>query len=215
MNIFEKFYFDKTFDGTNNITRWNNSRRIKDESVALHSYIVTQFADFLVERLMENAMYPNISDFSCYKLKVIRSAMRHDFDENISGDMLYTVKSNEFNGNELAKSLQDFIDFKMNKIYDDLDSDREKVLLKNSICYYDDKSVKAIVKVCDWLACLFYIYKERQLGNQNFNDRFETCKEQTKNWIKISKVTLLGTKFIFTKQSFDVFDEIEILLTKI
>ena len=229
MNIFEKLYHDQVFDGVNNITRWNNSRRIKDETVAHHSYLVTLFVNFLVERLCED-LYSvkgredgyGFLKAEKFKLRVLRSALMHDFDEMISGDVLYTVKSNEFNGKELTRLLDEFVENKVETLLDGV-KECEKELFVLSTTYYDDLLIKSIVKVGDWLACLFYIYKERQLGNTCFNNRFDTCKSQTINWLLIAEQNLLSTSnsgmssvgIKFEEKDLKVLDELRWLIKNI
>lgn len=229
MNIFEKLYHDQVFDGINNITRWNNSRRIKDETVAHHSYLVTLFVNFLVERLCEDLYsvkgridgygYLKVSDF---KLKVIRASLMHDFDEMTTGDILYTVKSNKYNGEELTKLLDDFVAIKINELLEGVHNSERNTFME-STHYYNDLLIKSIVKVGDWLACLFYIYKERQLGNTCFNDRFDTCKSQTINWLLIAEQNLLSTSnsgassvgIRFEEKDLKVLDELRLLIKNI
>ena len=104
MEIFKRFLQDPEFDQLNNMVRWNGANRIKDETVAHHSYIVSWFSRVLAEEIFED---------DSIKLKVVSFALFHDFDEMFTGDILNPFKYNEYNGVEVRNSIDEFLKFKI------------------------------------------------------------------------------------------------------
>ncbi len=163
-NIFEEIMIDEDFDALNNLVRWNGKKRVKDESVAHHSFLVTWFSRILGESIFKDADI---------KLMITTYAIFHDFDEVFTGDILHPFKYNEINGSKIRKLIKEFCDYKINeKFKDDDPTDKlfRKYLLGEVPAY-----VKKIVKVADWLSMAFYVRKEIRLGNTDWEDDYKTC----------------------------------------
>jgi 5'-deoxynucleotidase YfbR-like HD superfamily hydrolase len=166
MDIFEKFLHDPEFDQLNNMVRWNGMNRIKDETVAHHSYIVTWFSRVLAEEIF---------DCDSIKLKIISYALFHDFDEMFTGDILHPLKYNKFNGTNIKQSIDDYLDFKINEKFSS-DNNTDK-MFRNLLMKDFPDYVSKIVKLADWLSMYFYINKEMQLGNKSITEQRRYCIE--------------------------------------
>lgn len=169
MNIFEQIFKDPDYDQLNNIVRWNGLNRIKDESVAHHSFIVSWFSRIIVENLFPVGNYE-------MKLEVTTYAIFHDFDEMFSGDIVHSVKYNSFNGDKMRKLLDEYCNARTKEKFSG-DSATDKLFRTYLDSGNINKTSKMIVKLADWLSMLFYIKKEIQLGNAGLFDQFTYCKE--------------------------------------
>ena len=168
MNIFEQFLNDEDFDQLNNMVRWNGMNRIKDETVAHHSFMVAWFSRVLAEEIFYE---------DTIKLKITEYGLFHDFDEMFTGDVLHPLKYNEFNGVEIRNSIDEFLEYKINKKFSS-NSKTDKMF--QSVMNKDFPDfVSKIVKVADWLSMYFYIKKERQLGNKGVEKSREYCIKST------------------------------------
>lgn len=163
---FEKILFLTQFDQLNNMVRWNGFNRITDETVGQHSHVVSWLTALLCEEIFDN---------DSPKLEAIRFAIFHDSNEYITGDVNHNVKYNEFNGTEIKRNLDEFINYfvdnqfpKNNPINRLLNS-----MLKEEIKPY----IKKIVKLADWMSMYMYLAKEQSLGNKNAENKIRYCYE--------------------------------------
>lgn len=167
-NVFKEMLNDEHFNALNNTVRWNGATRLKDESVAHHSFLVAWFARIITE---ETFLYES------EKLNIVTAAMFHDFDEMFSGDILFPVKYNSFNGEKIKKVIEEFNDHcvleKFNK-----ETKIDKMYRKFLITQNENVFVKSFIKLCDWLACLFYVYKEVAIGNTSMIERIFICEKK-------------------------------------
>ena len=178
MSMFDKIFTDRDFDQLNNMVRWNGLNRIKDESVAHHSFIVTWFSRIIVEELLGDKN-------DSFKLEVITYALFHDFDEMFSGDIIHGVKYNEFNGKEIKKSIDEYCNFKVINKFAEQNSSNN--LIKKNMTGFVSKSAKSIVKLSDWLSMCFYLKKEIALGNKGLYDHYFYCAEKVNHASLICK----------------------------
>lgn len=172
MSIFQNIFEDPDFDNLNNLSRWNGLSRIKEETVAHHSFIVTWFSRILAEEIFQCDYYDKI------KLEIVTYAMFHDFDEIFSGDITHNVKYNSFNGEVLRKELDKYVSNMTREKFkeDTLTNEMFNKYLCKSISSY----AKKIVKLSDWLSMLFYLKKEISLGNKNLFVQYDYCIEKIK-----------------------------------
>ena len=165
MENFKRFWEDPELDRINNMVRWNGLNRIKDETVAHHSYIVAFFSRILAEEIFEdNEM----------KFLILSYALSHDYDEIFTGDILNPFKYNEFNGNEVRGVIDDFLKFKIEQKFN-TDSATDKMfrdVLNKTII---PPIARKIVKIADWISMYFYLKKERQLGNMGVDPQNRHC----------------------------------------
>lgn len=166
--FFNEILFDKEFDQLNNMVRWNGINRIKDESVAHHSFLVTWFTRLMAEEI-----------FSDEKPKLIATtyAIFHDFDEMFTSDILHTVKYNKHNGNSFRKELDKFSVYKINEKFPCGTTDTNNMLNQYLIGVDIQKYIVKLVKLADWLSMRFYLQKEMDLGNRSVLTLKRYCEE--------------------------------------
>ena len=184
MNIIEKIFHDPDFDQLNNMVRWNGHNRIKDETVAHHSYFVA-----LVSRLMSEEIFKNSTahSFNDLKLRIVTYAMLHDFDEIFTGDISHNVKYGTSSGTTLRDLLDKIVveksELKFNK------DKKSEILLFENIAEPIDSIIKKLVKVADWLSMLFYLKKEFSLGNKSMLKEIDYCIERLRfSCVDLSKI---------------------------
>lgn len=159
-----------------NIVQWLERDTFNRESVSQHSFKVAVFT-----RVLLDDIFGDIQDFRVerFKMNCVTHAIFHDFDEAIFlRDVSHNVKYNEFNGNDVRKSIDDFVEHEFNKEFAK-ESESEKPAydtLKSAIIDVDP-DVKKVVKVADWLALLYYCRRELALGNKNFELTYKYCVE--------------------------------------
>lgn len=177
MNIIDKMFNDPMWDELNNMNRWNGVNRIKEETVAHHSFIVTMMVRLISEEIFK------ADELS--KLKATTYAIFHDFDEVFTGDINHNVKHNSHNGNDIRKSLNDYIGYRAKEKFNHLYPVSEALIFKilnNDIPIH----IKNLVKVCDWLSMIFYLKKERSLGNSSVNSKYIYCVQSLFTSIEIA-----------------------------
>jgi len=166
-DIFEQIITDEDFDVLNNLIRWNDSKRNKDETVAHHTFLVIWFTRILVENIFDDKYYQ-------IKLDITTLALFHDFDEAFTGDILHPFKYNEYNGEQVRKAIDDYCEHRVSAKYGgDSATDklfREHMTPKGFPPYY-----KKIVKVADWLSMVFYVRKEIKLGITEMKKKYYVC----------------------------------------
>jgi 5'-deoxynucleotidase YfbR-like HD superfamily hydrolase len=170
MNIIDKIFHDPDFDQLNNMVRWNGLNRIKDETVAHHSFFVAMVSRLLAEEIL------NEDDINL-KLQITTYAIFHDFDEMFTGDIVHGVKYGNAYGEEMRNLLDLIIKDKVNAKFN---KDRESEKLLSDIMTSVPFLVKKIVKVADWLSMLFYLKKELNLGNTSLLNQQFYCVEKVK-----------------------------------
>lgn len=183
---------EKIFNGTylsrlDNIVQWLERDRHNQESVSQHSYKVTIFARVLLEEIFgEN----NSEDVLKFKLDVVTLAMLHDWDEAlILRDLSHDMKYNSFNGDEIREEVNKLSEHIAKRDFND-GSDTGNMLVKNIV--EPDKDVKIFVKVCDWLALQFYIYREIQLGNRMFYETAAYCDDNIEKSLEACSMMLVN-----------------------
>jgi hypothetical protein len=105
------------------------------------------------------------------------------------------MKYNSFNGDEIREEVNKLSEHIAKRDFND-GSDTGNMLVKNIV--EPDKDVKIFVKVCDWLALQFYIYREIQLGNRQFYETAAYCKDS------IDKTSLACGKMLEARFRFPI-----------
>lgn len=155
MNMTELFSEDELLEeySLSYLARYNNRPRIKDESVATHSFFVSLHCVKLIEKI-ESLGY----SLSCEeRYKILSSAILHDVGETITSDVPYDVK-------QMNASVRD--------VLETIEQEYLSMKFGNSFCVQtadeNDKDlnlVKAILKVADTLSVLQFCLNEMRLGN--------------------------------------------------
>lgn len=199
MNIFEVIFSDGDFDALNQTTRWNGKRVIQKESVGEHTNMVVFFTRLLVEEL-----YDGNSQYSSKCLEAVTLAIFHDFGEFFTGDVLHTVKYNQFNGSEIRDLLDDFVSKQLEIKFDK--RTKSESLILDCFDRYSEES-HLIVKISDWLSMSFFLEREKSLGNSNLLDVNEYCESK----IRSSSLALKEyfTSKNLTKVNLDILDSLQ------
>jgi 5'-deoxynucleotidase YfbR-like HD superfamily hydrolase len=180
-NFFSEILFDQDFDQLNNMVRWNGVNRIKDETVAHHSFMVTWFTRLIVEEVFTD---------NTPKLIATTYSIFHDFDEMFTGDILHTLKYNDINGEQIKNELDLYLKSRINHKFP-INTTKTNDLLNNTLLKKDIPIyISKIVKISDWLSMQFYLQKEIDLGNRSVIPLREYCIEQLKKSIQSCLVEL-------------------------
>ena len=145
------------------IVRFNNSPRIKDESVAEHSYYTSFYSLVLCEVLTEFGAEID-------KGKLLSKAILHDMDESFSGDFVRMYKN-------ATPELRDAIENTNKKLIDSVFRGLfnkqgrfeylSKYLSLEWINCKDDSIEGEIVSFADFLSVLSYVLHEVGSGNRS------------------------------------------------
>lgn len=141
--MFDRAYKDLAF-----VPRWSIVRKVREQSVAEHSWLVVMYVNDICTHLGLGVETT---------LAAIRCALIHDLDEIISGD---------FPGPNKRAMVSDMAFWKaglsglMTRIFGTRDD--WKVEMQDALL------VAAIIKVADWLEAAVEGATELQMGNQNF-----------------------------------------------
>ena len=133
-----------------NIVRYSQQNKIKNESVAEHSYYVGWFVNRLCTKYELN---DNI------RLMALEAAILHDIPEVVTNDITYDVKQMIPEDSAL---LQPYVEEIIKE-----HSPRAYKVLFNPITH-DEMIAKKLVKHADILSVLQYCQNEEHLGNKNF-----------------------------------------------
>lgn len=136
--MFEREYRELSF-----VPRWPIIRRIKEQSVAEHSYYVTLYAGQVAELI----------EYKGDRAMLLDMALRHDIEESFTSDIPGPSK----------RAMID--DEKANRwVIDELN----RRFLENfrQIPMEEELNIKLIIKIADLLDEVFYLATEQQLGNR-------------------------------------------------
>lgn len=161
-----------------NIIQWQEIDVFKKESVASHSYKVAVIARILLEDVLPD------KDAFCnlFKLEVTTACLFHDWDEIlIRRDISHDTKYNEYNGDLLRQTLNDYVKYRAKQEFKEKDVEllmgersATETMLSEAMMV-QEKAVKSFVKVCDWMALMHYVLREISLGNVRFLVTKEYC----------------------------------------
>lgn len=171
---------DKIFNGPylrrlDNIIQWQEKDVFARESVSQHSFKVAVFTSVILEDIFPTKNSHNVVDeirskhIAEFKLKCIQSALFHDLDEALLlRDISHETKYNGYNGEQIRNALNALSDHIANKEFFD-----EKLGSCGSMIYYamrcKNPVVKSVVKVADWMALIFFVRREQDLGNKTLD----------------------------------------------
>lgn len=167
------------FNAADDIYRFNKIKCIGRENVSSHNSWVVITSMLFMEQLEAAGLFNspyfkkqkkfNVSEF---KYKAIMAATFHDFDECLSGDVLFDLKYNDYNGEEIKENIDQYIDYKMRKFSiknkDKVNASIDKTIVKALLLAKEDFIIKFIVKIGDWMSCIKFERAELFLGNKSF-----------------------------------------------
>lgn len=193
----------KIFNGAylkrlDNIKQWQEMDVFKEESVSQHSYKVLIFGRILLEDIF--GFDKEDAQVLSFKLDCMDSFSFHDWDESlILRDMSHETKYNKYNGAEIRNALDNLAKHKAIEEFGEDDGENcgnwsgsAWMVVGNITRSKDD--VKMFCKLCDWLALIFYMKRERDLGNMSLNEQWERGKEGLTASIESVK-EMLSNKF--------------------
>lgn len=155
MSLHEFFSTERNLD---KVVRFSNQMRIRDESVAEHSYHTAMYAMILAD--LETS-YGNKVDVE----RLLRSCLVHDLEESMTGDILHGFK---YSDPELLKNMKKMGAQFYEKIVGILP---EEISEKYSKLWKEAKSDDIegkILEAADKLEALMYSIEEYSLGNRKF-----------------------------------------------
>ncbi len=200
----KNLFKDSTLNNLDTIVRWDLNQVIKNETVSQHSFWVALYSTILAEEIFYEK---NCKDSISFKLSVTRYALFHDLDEAFSGDIHHSVKNNPLNGTEIKKQIKIYVDNCIKEKFKE-NNNISKMFLEYLICDDDDyKTVKNIVKICDWLSFLKYLENEKSLGNKNLDKTVEYCLIGIKEQINITKEQLKKVSSVINV-NFEILDNL-------
>lgn len=157
-----------------NIHQWEERDSIIKESVSQHSFKVAAIAAYVLEELKKDEVLDSSPKFMEFAYNALKYALLHDFDESIIlRDMSHMVKYNTFNGEEIRKVLNDFVEHELKR--GEYDFVR---------CPDDD--VRIFVKLCDWIALLTFCQRNRIMGTQDFLSTEDYCINKMHELIRLN-----------------------------
>lgn len=202
MNKNSKIMLTKIFSGDylkrlDNIKQWQEIDVFKEESVSQHSFKVSVFGRILLEdifRFIENNQNAKVLSF---KIECMDSFLFHDWDESlILRDMSHEIKYNDFNGEDVRRVLNNFSRYKADEEFTKYDvhkyghqTNSSEIIIQNIGRKNDD--VQTFCKLADWLAVIFYMKRERSLGNNNLDKQWIHGSEELEESIKKVKDMLI------------------------
>ena len=145
-----------------NIIRYSQQNKIKNETVAEHSYYVTWFVNRLCTKY-------ELGD--TIRLMALETALLHDIPEVITNDITYDVKRMI---PEVPALLQPYEE----RIINEHSMEACNILFYPST--HEEKLAKRLVKHADILSVLQYCQNEERLGNKDFVELREATEERLK-----------------------------------
>ena len=154
-----------------NIIRYSQQNKIKNETVAEHSYYVSWFVNRLCTKY-------SLSD--TIRLMALEAALLHDVPEVITNDITYDVK-------RMIPEVPGLLQPYEEEVIREHSSRAHKVLFNPET--RDEIVAKKIVKHADILSVLQYCQNEEELGNKNFTE----LRKATEKRVKESRDALIAS----------------------
>lgn len=154
-----------------NIIRYSQQNKIKNETVAEHSYYVSWFVNRLCTKY-------SLSD--TIRLMALEAALLHDVPEVITNDITYDVK-------RMIPEVPGLLQPYEEEVIREHSSRAHKVLFNPET--NDEIIAKKIVKHADILSVLQYCQNEEELGNKNFTE----LRKATEKRVKESRDALIAS----------------------
>jgi len=164
------------------VIRFSAQMRIKDESVSEHSFHVALYAMILADS--EEKIFQNKVD----KEKLLKTALLHDLEECLTGDIIYGFKHTDKNlTREIKRISQRFFENLMKNFPEKISKEYLNLWegAKNK-----NKIEGKILEAADKLEGLIYALNEFKLGNKEFKETIEIYQKQLRA-IKLKSVNLI------------------------
>ena len=145
-----------------NIVRYSQQNKIKNESVAEHSYFVMWFINRLCTKYK-----------LCDKIRLMamEAGLLHDVPEVITNDITYDVK-------QMIPEVSDLLQPYEEEVVKEHSYTAWKILFNPKT--EEEVLAKALVKHADILSVYQYCYNEDMLGNKNFTELRKATSERLK-----------------------------------
>jgi len=181
----KKFDFKKFIEEErhlNTIIRFSAHTRIKDESVAEHSFHVALYSIIIAD--LEEKFFKNKVD----KEKLLKTAILHNLEECRTGDIIYGFKhTNKKFAVEIRKISKKFFEDLMKNLPPEISKKYVELWEKAK----DEKRIEGkIIEAADKLEGLIYALNEFKLGNKSFKKAIEIYEKQIRK-IGLKSVNLI------------------------
>jgi len=178
--IFKEFFKEER--KLDKVIRFSAKMRIKDESVAEHSFHVALYSMILAD--LEEKIFKNKVD----KEKLLKTALLHDLEECLTGDIIYGFKhTDKVLTQEIKKMSQKFFGNLMKNLPEKISNEYLNFWAKAK----DKKQIKGkIIEAADKLEGLIYALNELSLGNKEFKNVIKIYKKQLKG-LNLKSVNLI------------------------
>jgi putative hydrolase of HD superfamily len=164
------------------VIRFSAQMRIKDESVSEHSFHVALYSMVLAD--LEEKIFKNKVD----KERLLKTALLHDLEECLTGDIIYDFKHTK-------ESLTREIKIMSQKFLENLMKNFPEKIAKEYVLLWSKSKDKnriegKIIEAADKLEGLIYALNEFSLGNTAFKPIIEHYKKQLKG-LKLKSLNLI------------------------
>lgn len=206
--MIETFFTGPYLRQLDNIVQWSEIDVFQRESVSQHSFKVAIFTRVLLEDLFKwiDTGHEKAWLVESFKSACVDHALFHDFDEAlIRRDISHATKYNAFNGDAIRKDLNDLARHLADAEFGDGSASGKMVL--DSVLN-PRPAVKAVVKLCDWLAMAFFIRRERRMGNENLHLEEHTVLNGIGEAVAELRKRLQGSEFEGIPISFDSLEKL-------
>lgn len=157
-----------------NVVRFSNSTRIKDESVAEHSYFTAYYA------LVLGHVLSNVEGVSVDFGTMLTGALVHDIDEAVSGDFIRHFK---YQDPELHKRLDDASSKLMEGAFSSTSEALTGPLYAGWKSAKQDSTVEGdLVAFADFLSVLSYVMNEIDCGNRKLIEQLDDMYEYAQSF---------------------------------
>lgn len=157
-----------------NVVRFSNSTRIKDESVAEHSYFTAYYA-LVLGHVLSNVEGVNV-DFGT----MLTGAIVHDIDEAVSGDFIRHFK---YQDPELHKRLDDASSKLMEGAFSSTSEALTEPLYTGWRSAKQESTVEGdLVAFADFLSVLSYVMNEIDCGNRKLIEQLDDMYEYARSF---------------------------------
>lgn len=141
-----------------NIVRFSNSHRIKDESVAEHSFSTALYCLVLGSELRAKGLKIDVE-------LAVKRALIHDIEESHSGDFIRTFKHSD---PELAKAIEKAAEKFAGTLFKEMAS---APVAKELLAMWKDSKDRTLegmlVEFADFLSVVSYVLREALMGNRS------------------------------------------------
>jgi len=164
------------------VIRFSAHIRIKDESVSEHLFHMALYAMILAD--LEEKVFKN----KVNKEKLLKTALLHDLEECLTGDIIYGFKHTDKGlTKEIKKISQKFFANLMNNLPEKIS---KEYLTFWSTSKDREKIEGKILEAADKLEGLIYALDELSLGNKGFKSAIRTYQKQLKA-MKLKSVNII------------------------